>query len=535
MDKKFTLTALMKLVLFFVVVLLYIFGVFFWRTYIGEAPLPAVGGPTKPPAEAPPGTARVVLRSSLAGTWYPTDAKTLVGQIEGFFQMADVNSKDNVIALILPHAGYQYSGLTAVYGLKTAGSNYKRIVVIGPSHYADMPGLLSVPDATHYETPLGQVPVDVEFIDKLRKSRLFQSIPQVHQQEHSVQIEVPLLQHNRKDFALVPIVAGSCSFEQVGKAAAILKGLVDDQTLVIASSDFVHYGPNYGYVPFDRDIAEQIKKLDMGAYEYIAGLDSRGFLEYRQKTGATICGYVPIAILLSMLDKSAKAELIKYTTSGEITGDFTNSVSYLAVAFCGSWRNKEKSEVKVPAAQLDEADKKQLLRLARSALIYFLENRKVPTADELDVEPTSAMARSGAAFVTLEEESQLRGCIGDILPRGPLYESVIRNAINAGVNDWRFPPVTRPECDKLTFEISALTVPQPVLSSAEIRIGTDGVILSKDGKSAVFLPQVAPEQGWDINQMLTHLSVKAGLPPDAWMQGASFMVFQAVVFSESEK
>jgi len=138
-------------------------------------------------------------------------------------------------------------------------------------------------------------------------------------------------------------------------------------------------------------------------------------------------------------------------------------------------------------------------------------------------------------FVTLEENSQLRGCIGDILPHRPLYESVINNAINAGVNDWRFNPVTRPECDKLTFEISVLTEPKPVPSVKDIRIGIDGVILKKQGRSAVFLPQVAPEQGWDVSQMLTHLSLKAGLPEDAWKEGATFLTFQAVVFSEKEK
>ena len=392
-----------------------------------------------------------------------------------------------------------------------------------------------MPRATHYETPLGQIPLDVEFIDKLLKYPMFQNIPQANEYEHSTQIEVPLLQYRQKDFKLVLIVAGDCSLETIGKAGAILKSLIDEDTLVIASSDFTHFGPNYGYVPFRENIPEQLKQLDMGAYEHIKALDCKGFLEYRRKTGATICGYVPIAILLSMLNEGVKAELIKYTTSGELTGDYTNSVSYLSVAFSGMWGNSSEIEPEASVHELSKEDRRQLLALARKSIVYFLEKRQVPQASELDITISDEMRKPRAAFVTLKKDFQLRGCIGDIFPRQPLYKSVIFNAINAGVNDRRFPPVTEAECNDITIEISALTPSEPVASPDEIRIGIDGVVLNKNGRSAVFLPQVAPEQGWDVNQMLTQLSLKAGLPADAWKEGANFLVFQADVFGENEK
>jgi AmmeMemoRadiSam system protein B/AmmeMemoRadiSam system protein A len=478
---------------------------------------------------------KVVLTSSLAGRWYPADSESLRSQIEGFFQETTVKPKDNVIGLILPHAGYRYSGQTAVYGVKTAGKRYKRIVIIGPSHYVNMPGVLSVPDVTHYKTPLGELPLDVKFISKLRENGMFRNIPQAHQDEHSVQIELPLLQYAQQNFKLVPIVAGHCSPEQVNDAADTLKNLVDNDTLVVASSDFVHYGPRFGYVPFKENIPEQIKKVDMGAYEHIAGCDSRGFLEYKQKTGATICGYIPIAILLAMCGgKPVEAELVKYATSGELMGDFANSVSYLSVTFYGKWQEKNKMNEETQTEKLSKADKEQLLKLARQTLDFYLEQKKAPRVSDLSLQLSPAIQRQGAAFVTLKKHGTLRGCIGDILPRGPLYESIIRNAVNAGVNDWRFPPVVSGECEQLTFEISALTVPKPVNSADEIRIGIDGVILRKQGHSAVFLPQVAPEQGWNVNQTLTHLSAKAGLPEDAWKEGAEFLVFQAEVFGENE-
>ena len=510
-----------------------IFTLLFVKGCERKTPAQKKGKPTTP--------VKVVLRSSLAGRWYPADTETLSKQIEGFFQKADVKPINNVIAFILPHAGYQFSGQTAALALKTTDKKYKRVVVIGPSHRVAMEELLSVPRVTHYETPLGQIPLDVKFIEKLLKYSMFQSVPQAHKHEHSVQIELPLLQYTRKDFKLVPIVAGTCSLETISKAGAILRSLVDDETLVIASSDFVHYGRNYGYIPFKgpreagtEDIPEQIRKLDMGAYEYIAGLDSKGFLEYKRRTGATICGYIPVAILLSMLDKPVKAELINYATSGQLTGDFTNSVSYLSIAFSGTWADYPQVKPQRNNPGLTEEDKKQLLALARKSIVHALQYRRIPQEPELDVTISDAMRCLRAAFVTLKKNSQLRGCIGDIFPQRPLYKSVIVNAINAGFNDKRFLPVTEAECNDITIEISALTAPKPVASPDEIRIGIDGVVLNKDGQSAVFLPQVAPEQGWDVNQMLTRLSLKAGLPEDAWKEGASFLVFQAVVFGEEK-
>jgi AmmeMemoRadiSam system protein B/AmmeMemoRadiSam system protein A len=481
-------------------------------------------------------TQKVVLRSSLAETgWYTSDADALSKQIESFYKEAQVEPIEDVIALILPHAGYRWSGQTAVMGLKTINKEYKRIVIIGPSHRVPMEEMLSVPRVTHYETPLGQIPLDVEFINQLLKYPMVQNVPQTHKYEHSVQIELPLLQYKQKDFKFVPIVAGQCSLETIEKAGAILKSLVDEDTLVIASSDFVHYGRSFNYVPFTENIPEKIKELDMGAYKHIENLDAKGFLEYKQKTGATICGSVPIAILLSMLKEPSKAHIIQYATSGQITGDFSNSVSYLSVVFSGIWGNSPEIKPEANNPELTDEDKEQLLILARKTIEYALKNRRVPQVSELGVSISEAMRCPRAAFVTLKKNSQLRGCIGDIFPQQPLYKSVMLNAINACFNDNRFPQVTEDERDSITIEISALTNPRPIASPDEIRIGVDGVILRKDGQSAVFLPQVAPEQGWDVDQMLTQLSLKARLPANAWKEGASFQVFQAVVFGEKEK
>ena len=467
--------------------------------------------------------------------WHESDQNALTKQIEGFFQKAQSQSADDTIAIISPHAGYAYSGQTAAFGVKAAKAKYKRIIVIGPSHQVPMLDVLSVPgDVTHYKTPLGEIPLDTEFINKLLQSPLFKDIPQAYRTEHSVFMQLPLLQYRLGDFKLVPIVAGNCSPQTVQKVASILKSLVDSNTLVVASSDFVHYGPNYDYVPFDQNIPDGLKKLDMGAYDYISKLDSIGFSQYCDKTGATICGRVPIAILLSMLPTTAKPELLKYITSGELTNDFTNSVSYLSVAFHGDWQKQAVSEPVKTDNSLTQKDKQNLLLLARKTIEFYLQNNAVPAPEQLGIPVTDAMKVSRAAFVTLKKNSDLRGCIGEIFPSQPLYKSVIANAINATVNDWRFTAVTRDELGKIDIEISALTVPQSIDSYDQIRLGTDGVVLKKGGYSAVFLPQVAPEQGWTLAETLTHLSLKAGLPGDAWKKDASFLVFQAEVFGEKE-
>lgn len=504
--------------------------------------------PTEPPeikvSPTPAQESKVVFKSELAGRWYPSDTNALSKQVAALFEKTDANSSDKVVALILPHAGYQYSGRVAAMGVQSLAKKYKRIVVIGPSHYMFMQEVLSVPQATHYETPIGQVPLDVEFINKLLSYPMFQNVPQANQLEHSTQIQVPLLQYAQKDFKLVPIVAGNCAPETVSKVAAILKSLIDGDTLVIASSDFVHYGPNYHFVPFKDNVPEQIKNLDMGAYEYIAKLDAAGFQKYISDTGATICGYIPIAILLSMLDEPVETKLVKYTTSGEVTGNYSNSVSYLAVTFCGTW-NSSPEITPTATCELTEAEKKQLLILARKSIVYFLERQDVPELSDLNITVGDTLKNPRAAFVTLNKlvktaspgprkDTKLRGCIGDIIPRQSLYKSVIYNAINAAVNDRRFYPVSKNELGDIEIEISVLTVPKPISSPKEIRIGVDGVILSKDAHSAVFLPQVAPEQGWDVNETLTHLAVKAGLPENSWKDGASFETFQAVVFGENQ-
>ncbi len=485
-------------------------------------------------------SSQAILDSPLAGSWYPSSSSVLKKQIDKYVDNVKEKDLKNVIALILPHAGYTYSGQTAAYGIKEIiGKKYSRVIILGPSHRHSMRNKICLPkDIKAFKTPLATTPLDEIFISKLKQFSEVTLNDQAQYNEHSVQIELPLLQIALGQFKLVPIVVGQLDASTAQKIGKILNSLIDDNTLIIASSDFTHYGQQFRYtpIPLNFQTEEKIKKLDMDSVEEIKDINFNGFNDYFSKTGITICGRNPILILLSMLPKNTHATLLHYDTSGKQTGDFTNSVSYVSMAFTGKWVKKPlllKSE-KTKNDVLTQGDKESLLKLARSTLVYYMKNKTIPTPDQLGIEITSNMRKKMGAFVTLHKYGKLRGCIGEILPKRPLYIAVMSQAVNAALRDYRFPKVTEQELPNLEFEISALTPPEPVSSYKNIVIGKDGMIISKHGYSAVFLPQVAPEQGWNLAQTLTHLSQKAGLPANAWKDGAEFTTFQAIVFNEKK-
>jgi len=182
---------------------------------------------------------------------------------------------------------------------------------------------------------------------------------------------------------------------------------------------------------------------------------------------------------------------------------------------------------------LTAAERATLLTLARRSLERSVRGEPLTgLADGLVL--TERLRRSQGAFVTLNQHRRLRGCIGFLVPRGPLHEAVVENALSAALHDGRFPPVQPAELLTIEIEISALSLPAPVSGYRDIRIGTHGITLRKDGRTSTFLPHVALEQGWDLTTTLDHLAAKAGLARDAWRQdGASFEVYTAEVWSEA--
>ncbi len=473
--------------------------------------------------------------------WHAAGQQQLSAQINAFIETATSPVlTENIIALILPHAGYAYSGQTAAFGVKPLiGHTYQRVLVIGPSHKMYLPNKASVPTVTTYVTDLGTIHLDQDFIQALKKHSCFTSISNANESEHSIFAEIPFLQQTIGAFKLVPIVIGSLDAETAKIMADILLSLIDENTLIVISSDFMHYGSAYNYVPFTHTIAKHINDADKAAYEYINKKDANGFNHYCDTTGITICGRHPINLLIHMLPSAATAHLLHYITSGEITQQWDNSVSYLAAAFTGTWSLKSNTPLKRSNPLINESplsvdDQRTLLAIARQTIDYYFKYKKILLINELGITVSTGMNVTMGAFVTLKKQDKLRGCIGEIFPRRPLIQAVMEQAINAAVNDDRFPTVQQQEMMDIEIEISALTMPHPVKSYNDIILGHHGIVLQKNNHSAVFLPQVASEQQWTLEETLSNLAQKAGLNPNDWQQGASFTVFEAIIFHENK-
>jgi AmmeMemoRadiSam system protein B/AmmeMemoRadiSam system protein A len=465
-----------------------------------------------------------VLKSELAGVWFTDDPKQLTREVDVYLAASEQKEIDSVIALLLPHAGYRYSGMVAASAVRQiAGRSFSRVIVLGASHRIPLLDSASIPDVDYIETPIGRVALDREVIEILWRNAGFESRPEVHTHEHSVQIELPFLQRALGDFKLVPMVCGPLTKNGAQRIATALLRCIDSETLVVVSSDFVHYGRAFGYVPFPDDIREILRALDYGAVEQIEEKNLEGFLDYIKRTGATVCGRSPIAVLLAMLPEQAQVQFMKYDTSGNLTGDWGHCVSYLSAVVTGAWVLPDSEQ-----EGLSTAEKTALLAVARHQIALRLGS----AAPDPEVNITPAMQEIMGAFVTLHKHGQLRGCIGEIFPRRALLDAIKEQAVNAAFYDPRFPRLRDKELDEIDIEISALTAPYPVGSFEEIEIGKHGVVLYKGAHSAVFLPQVAPEQGWGVVETLTHLSMKAGLSPDAWHSDCEFHVFEAIVFRE---
>lgn len=466
-----------------------------------------------------------------AGSWYPGDRAALEKMADELLAKARPPAlADRPIALISPHAGYRYSAAVAATGYRCLQDlPYQRVIVLAFSHrLASTYRGVDVPrELAGYETPLGNIPIDRSVCDALLRKHGFVSSPDTDRGEHSLELQLPLLQRAMKgrDFKLVPLYVGKVDEDDLNRAAEALLPWLDEQTILVASSDFTHFGENFDYVPFRNNVAPNLGELAEQAAAPLYQADYDGFLEHLQKTGDTICGRGPISLLLRILAMRGGAIGVRtgFDTSGAQTGDFENSVTYQSFVFTRR------------PGQLSSAARRELLKLARQTVGAYLRRQGPPDANAAPLPPEAR--QKGACFVTLHNYGQLRGCIGNMIADGPLGEAVIRNAINA-CEDIRFTnePVTEKELDQLDIEISFLTPMRKIGSVNEIIIGRHGLMISGQGRRGVLLPQVAYERGWTRLQFLGEVCRKAGLPLDAWKKpGVELESFEAEVFGEREQ
>ncbi|MBM4163318.1 MAG: AmmeMemoRadiSam system protein B [Lentisphaerae bacterium] len=274
-----------------------------------------------------------VFVTPLAGRWYSDDRDALRRELAALAPQPAPAPIPGVRAVIVPHAGYAYSGQVAMaaYARFDPG-RYDRAVVLGPSHSVALRDCVSVLDVAHIRTPLGDCPADPDFARRLLATPFAIVEPRAHAREHSDQIQIPLLQ---TVFAGLPLRVVSLVCGGFGDAAAqafgqTLRGMLDSRTLLVVSTDFTHYGPNFDYVPFTDNVSRRLRELDHRVFERVAAGDAAGFRQVLQETGATVCGENPLTIAIAVAGPGAMVTEIAYDQSGRMTGDWENSVSYLS-------------------------------------------------------------------------------------------------------------------------------------------------------------------------------------------------------------
>jgi len=464
---------------------------------------------------------REIRRPAVAGTFYPADSAKLhdliADQLKNVTDSPEIDGR--IVAIIVPHAGLIYSGQIAANSYRLLeGSDISTAIICGPAHRYPFLGLSVYGPNVAWQTPLGMVNCNDDICNKLLAfDKNIRETKEAYLNEHCIEVELPYLQMTVKDISIVPVLMGRPDSKTVDLLADALSALPwDDKTILIASTDWQHYHPASEGWPMDSLGMACLKALDGTRLQ---SLVAEGKVEACGGGGAA-------AVIKAAVHHGAdKVKILKYGDSGDITGDKSSVVSYIAAVLYKSGA----IESSLPEKEhLSGEAKDELLTIARQSIEDYLESGLEPNFDVSD-----ELRAPGAAFVTLTRDGQLRGCIGYTEARLPLYQTVSHCAIQAAVADPRFRPVTRSELDNLHIEISVLTPLKKVTSLDEIKVGRDGLMIFKGANRGLLLPQVATEYGWDRETFLQQTCLKAGLPPDAYtFKEAELYKFQAVIFDE---
>ena len=429
--------------------------------------------------------------AAVAGLFYPDVPAELRRTLADLLAHAKPGAADGAPkALIVPHAGYIYSGAVAAsaYAQLTAlRGRVRRVVLLGPTHRVAVRGL-ALPEATRFATPLGEVALDLAGMQALA------GLPQVvrsataHQMEHSLEVQLPFLQQVLGDFQLLPLAVGDATAAEVAEVLETVWG--GDETLIVISSDLSHFLPD-----------ALARKVDGGTVDAILALDSH--LNHEQACGAT-----PVnGLLLAAKRHGLHPVALDVRNSSDTAGDPDRVVGYAAFAF---------TDEAAPDA-LDAEKGASLLKLARDEIASKLGQ---PAAAPVKA---AWLQEPGASFVTLTRQGELRGCIGTLEAHRPLGVDVRENAVAAAFRDPRFMPLTRDEFAAIRVEVSLLSASEPLTAAHEadalaaLRPHVDGVVFEYRHFRSTFLPQVW-EQLSDPAAFLAQLKRKAGLPADFWAE-----------------
>lgn len=448
--------------------------------------------PYMPAAKKQKSAPQTTMPMGVGGIFYPAEERECVNMLAWCAQHQAPVYPQSYKAIVMPHAGWRYSGMvahSAIASVLPYAANIKRIVILGPTHKLNFQGIATT-GADGFATPLGMVNVDKLGVDAVLKCAGVEVLEQAFDGEHSLEVELPFLAQYFPNVKIVPLIVGDASLSEIVPALKALWG--GDETLIIISSDLSHYLPQEKAKLMDADTAKWIETLNIA-----------------QLTNHHACGFRPLAGAMAVAQElGLRATRLDMRTSGDTAGNMDRVVGY------GAWGFQP-----ARTARLDEHLRKQVLDVAKQTLAYAVAKGYPPHIDVGSFPmPLQTYAKT---FVTLKQNGRLRGCIGSMEAVTPLIKDVMMNSFKAGFSDPRFKPITKEELPGLDVSVSILSHPQPmmILSEADLvnqlEPDVDGLIINSNGKQALFLPSV-----WeDIHHprdFVRALKRKAGMEDDYW-------------------
>jgi AmmeMemoRadiSam system protein B/AmmeMemoRadiSam system protein A len=463
-----------------------------------------------------------VRPTAVAGLFYPSDPDELRGQVAAFLEAAPAAGGPSPAepeevgevgeggglpgegaegdagplgpkAVIAPHAGYRYSGLTAgvaYQALAARRAEVERVVIIGPAHRVRVNGV-GLSSARAWATPLGPMEIDASACCDLADLPGVVVADDAHAPEHSIEVHLPFIHEVFGAVPVVPLVVGRASAASVARVLDAVWG--GPETAIVVSSDLSHYLDDRSARARDRQTATAIvegRAADIGPHD--------------------ACGCLPIGGLLTSATRHGLApRLLDLRTSADTAGEPSRVVGYGSFAL-------------LPPSAMDRSDGAWLLDLARRAIEHELTTGSSYPLDDADV--PDALRRPGATFVTLERGDELLGCIGSLDPRRALWRDVARNARGAAFEDPRFGALTSADAAAMAIEVSVLSpldelpAPSAEAVAAALRPGIDGVVLAAGGRRGTFLPDVwekIPEPAAFIRELVRKARWTDPWPPDA--------------------
>ncbi|MFO7890575.1 MAG: AmmeMemoRadiSam system protein B [bacterium] len=479
----------------------------------------------------------MVRQPARAGQFYPGSAVELRKTIDNYLDKStQCTTSGEIKGLWVPHAGYQFSGQIAANGYSCLkNSKFDLVILIGPSHYYRLSGA-SIGNWSGYKTPLGLALIDTVIANKLRSEcSLIHCINDAHNNEHSLEVQVPFLQTVLPGVPIIPVLTGfNVSYRDCEEiATAIVDICRNKKILIIASSDMSHFPDYSNACAVDKKMLEVIQSFNP---EKVLNTNKTILRQNIPSLDCTLCGLNALVTMMLAVKKinADTVKILSYANSGDVLENRERVVGYGAGIFYEKIDNPIKKKGRImDEIKFSREEEKKLFTIARKSVIHALENKEPPT---FLIEEENLKEKRGV-FVTLMNSGRLRGCIGYFEAEKPLYSIVSQMAAAAATQDYRFAynPVRVQEMDEISIKISILSRLKKIDSIDEIEIGKHGIWIKQGMRGGTYLPEVATEMGWNKIEFLEHCCVeKAGLSRDAWKKDADIYIYSSQILDEKD-